>query len=643
MYMGFMSGKDRLALAFLSWAIAAEANVELPDVVEDVQAVSQVQPPTAFVTAPPKFLPDAAYIHSMPPADSSGRMHFYISAMVLFYAGVVVLGTFILWLGTKCKNCRSEPEHILSSLDSLEDGSDAPQLPPQKAGLSRRCKRALFAITFSFTYSATLAAAFASGATGRLSQKTGLCWEVYLILFGTAGVWQITQAIIAAVILPKGRRYGLKTFFTASLSGMCPIVSDAYDTLKDMILAALCWQSGVTFVQVIGILSLVHLAALHIYCSFFDDKCLAQLCGSHLSVLVASTEDTTPEDTSTKQLPLCRRLCNTILPMLYKQVTPTKRKLMVLENVPQAFFAICYLKVIGGSLFVGLLNLAIPVFLLIMAHLSYGSLQRGVAPWTGERLSAALEDRNELMEQKIRDEADFSHDLALFRLVVPHCDAFNDVFPELDDIQDVDDARLRELCVACEFLTSRARVAIQCDGLEETGIEAVGDALRSSPGVQQVYVEATAVDAECAKLIATLLDTSSPVQSVTLDPVRPDALDDDDAQELVEALEFNASLRRVFFYHDQIGEERAEAIAQAMDPLWNVREKALAQGIPMDTSKSLLCNSTEIGEDGVEAFVAALEERFVVKEVSLAGVGFGMSVLEALAGNLFSCYEISLK
>ena len=138
MYMGFMGGKDRLALAFLSWAIAAEANVELPDVVEDVQAVSQVQPPTAFVTAPPKFLPDAAYIHSMPPADSSGRMHFYISAMVLFYAGVVVLGTFILWLGTKCKNCRSEPEHILSSLDSLEDGSDAPQLPPQKAGLSRR-------------------------------------------------------------------------------------------------------------------------------------------------------------------------------------------------------------------------------------------------------------------------------------------------------------------------------------------------------------------------------------------------------------------------------------------------------------------------------------------------------------------------
>jgi len=107
-----------------------------------------------------------------------------------------------------------------------------------------------------------------------------------------------------------------------------------------------------------------------------------------------------PEDTSSKQLPLCRRLCNMILPMLYKQVTPTKRKLMILENVPQAFFAICYLKVIGGSLFVGLLNLAIPVCLLIMAHLSYGSLQRGVAPWTGERLSAALEDRNELMEQK---------------------------------------------------------------------------------------------------------------------------------------------------------------------------------------------------------------------------------------------------
>ena len=38
----FMGGKDRLALAVLAWALGAEADVELPDVVEDVQAVSQV-------------------------------------------------------------------------------------------------------------------------------------------------------------------------------------------------------------------------------------------------------------------------------------------------------------------------------------------------------------------------------------------------------------------------------------------------------------------------------------------------------------------------------------------------------------------------------------------------------------------------
>ena len=42
MYMAFIGGKDRLALAVLAWALAAEADVELPDVVEDVQAVSQV-------------------------------------------------------------------------------------------------------------------------------------------------------------------------------------------------------------------------------------------------------------------------------------------------------------------------------------------------------------------------------------------------------------------------------------------------------------------------------------------------------------------------------------------------------------------------------------------------------------------------
>ncbi|CAE7595755.1 unnamed protein product, partial [Symbiodinium pilosum] len=535
----------------------------------------------------------------MPDANRNGRKHFYVSALVLAYLGVVIVGTCILWLGTKCKNRGArEPQHILTGMDDAAEA--APELPPAKAGLSRRCSRVLFALAFSVTYAICLAAAFASSATGRLSHDLGLCWEAYLILFAMAGGWLLLQACIAALILPRGRRYGLRTFPSASLSGMCPFISDAYDTLKDAIFAALCLQSEAVVVKIVGVLSLVHLAGLHIYYSFFDDKCLAQLCGSHLSVLMASTEDTEPEASSSQKLSFCRWLCSKIAPPLYKLVTPTKRKLLLLENLPQAIFAMIYLKVNGGSLFVGLLNLAIPVSQLILANMSYGSLRRCSAPWQGERLNSALEDNNELMEQRIRDEADFAHDLEFFRLVVPHCDAFNDVFPELDDIQDVDTERLRELCVACEFITSRSRVAIRCDDLDETFVEAIATALRSHSRVQQVHLEAKSMDAECAQLIATLLDKSSPVQAVTLDIVQPGGMGESEAEELADALlESNSGLRRLFFFHDQIGEERAEAIASAMDGFWN-EVQAMEKGFDMDCPKRLLCNSTEIGEEGVE-------------------------------------------
>ena len=117
--------------------VSTEAAVELPDVVGDAEAVSHALPPTVFVTAPPKFLPSVQEIRDMPAALASGRTHFYISALALVYISVLMLGTFLLWLGTKCKNRGvDEPQRILMTVAA--DHDDTPELPPAKAGLSRR-------------------------------------------------------------------------------------------------------------------------------------------------------------------------------------------------------------------------------------------------------------------------------------------------------------------------------------------------------------------------------------------------------------------------------------------------------------------------------------------------------------------------
>ena len=127
-----------LFTAVVLLTMAVEANVELPDVIEDAEAVSQMQPPTALVTLPPKILPSIPEIQAMPDANRNGRKHFYVSALVLAYLGVVIVGTCILWLGTKCKNRGArEPQHILTGMDDAAEA--APELPPAKAGLSRRC------------------------------------------------------------------------------------------------------------------------------------------------------------------------------------------------------------------------------------------------------------------------------------------------------------------------------------------------------------------------------------------------------------------------------------------------------------------------------------------------------------------------
>ena len=76
--------------------------------------------------------------------------------------------------------------------------------------------------------------------------------------------------------------------------------------------------------------------------------------------------------------------------LLYKQVTPTKRELLLWENVPQGVAAIFFLYLEGGSLFVGVINLAIPVGQVLATNVFFRPLRDLVAPKFAKKLSGFL-------------------------------------------------------------------------------------------------------------------------------------------------------------------------------------------------------------------------------------------------------------
>ena len=267
--------------------------------------------------------------------------------------------------------------------------------------------------------SLSLVASLWSLKTGRLSKVTGLDWEVYLILFCCVGLALLVQAVWAVARLKPGDRFDSTAFAIAASTSMAPIISDFYDTLKDVIFGALCLQSEHLMIQILGVVSWLYLCLFHAYFLLVTDKdwmlfllmggdgypglsywcllcgakrvpgglCFAELASSHLSVLLTSPK--VPGEWSGG----CTAMgCweGTILPILYKQLTPSKRDYLLIENLPQAAFSVLFLLVEGGSFFVGVLNLLVPGVQILLTCFCYEPVLSAAAPALGKKLNRAM-------------------------------------------------------------------------------------------------------------------------------------------------------------------------------------------------------------------------------------------------------------
>ncbi|CAE7685958.1 NLRC3 [Symbiodinium sp. CCMP2592] len=381
-----------------------------------------------FTLVEEPFLPTVKQLDDMEAPETTARWHVWTLIMLGIAFLVAVAGTLIL----KCAECKTQRpggEYCTVKVASrqvsrAEEQDGTTDRSTAAVSFEPRTLKVLLAISLTITFNTSFAALAWSSRTGRLSKDYGADWEVYAGLLACSGLALVLQALIMAWRLPPGEKFGTMAFAQACITGMAPVISDQYDTMKDVMFAVLCMESEHVEIQVMGVLSLEWLVIVHMVCFTFEDT-TAELLDSHLSVLLL-TPDTGAEDGSRASssawsssiVAFCDMLRDKLLVLLYKQLTPTKRFLLLLENVPQAIFAIIFLRYEGGSVVVTVLSLAIPAMQIGLTLLLYSRVRAKIAPYFGRRLQALVRAGDKLLAQRLWREADFESDKELFQQAV---------------------------------------------------------------------------------------------------------------------------------------------------------------------------------------------------------------------------------
>eukprot|EP00931_Biecheleriopsis_adriatica_P106862 TRINITY_DN8122_c0_g1_i13.p1 TRINITY_DN8122_c0_g1~~TRINITY_DN8122_c0_g1_i13.p1 ORF type:complete len:694 (+),score=164.46 TRINITY_DN8122_c0_g1_i13:79-2160(+) len=336
------------------------------------------------------FLPSADEISEV---QARQRRHFWALNFATSYVAVVILGTGIMRKWTFRCFAKTDHERLVDvETEHADEGHEGFN------GLSFPNVQLFVVGLFAGNYAADLAICVWSLCKGKLSPSTGLDFELYYVHFGMTAVSLVVQSTVAVRRLPKNAEFGDGTFAEATVFGMMPLLSDGFDTLKDMIFGALCVQSDHTLLKFLGISSWVYLLGVHVRL-FFNYDCIMEMAGSYLPVLLAPPKKTHGDElqAQTEELQAQTTLDfwqQKVWPKLYKQSTPAKQKMILEENAFQAVAAGIYLSFTTGASFVAMLNLGLPIAQYSFAYAFHRPLLKRATPWLGQQLLESVEVQN---------------------------------------------------------------------------------------------------------------------------------------------------------------------------------------------------------------------------------------------------------
>ena len=382
------------------------------------------------VDIPSVFLPNASQIENMSTLEQEDRQHFWISAIAFAFFATILVGQVLICLITASKSLKCNPKaggyekledleadfdgraknsRTLEKLEDLE--ADVDGIGEQNSrSTALTWPRTLVAVSFAGNLTASCYVLAMSKDSNQLSKRYGIDWEYYFVLFVGCGLWTVVQASWATWKLAPDESLKFTAFGQACFASMAPILGDHYDTFKDAMFAFLCFQSSSSVVQIMGSVSLFYLIALHMWLICFDEDALAELAESHLAGLQMPTK---LKHENSQPVPLQTEIWEFVVFTTYKQMTPTKRRLLLLENLPQAIFALVYLCYEGGSMPVTIMNLGLPCAQTALAWLFFVKIREIAGPLIGSKLRTYLLARQHLRLRRLFKEAREHHHFML--------------------------------------------------------------------------------------------------------------------------------------------------------------------------------------------------------------------------------------
>ena len=304
---------------------------------------------TAEDIIPKTFLPKAESIHG---AEQQYRLIFWVAVHAVTWAMTFAIGTCIMTKGVQSRH---------------GGGSGTPG-EVDSATLRRHTL-----CVFTPYYVVVVGVTFWSVQTARISGNTGLAWELYFIIFACGCAWLLAQGcLVLRYKVTANTEYSGTVFGEASIFALVPFIADPADTLKDAIFGGLFLLSEEPLLHVLGVFSWIYILVVHAVMVMRDDT-LMELVAAYLGVYYAPVKSQGSEDSASKTMK--------VLVLLYKQTTPSKRRLIALEDGPQTAMALIYAVFEQPNPFVILMNVLLPALRYLFAVMLNRPLRRQVWPW----------------------------------------------------------------------------------------------------------------------------------------------------------------------------------------------------------------------------------------------------------------------
>lgn len=544
---------------------------------------------------------------------------------LLCYLVTLLLGTGLLLLGARCRSAAMRRGRTSGS-------SGFELIAREEYGhFSLVRQRLLVSLAFSSSYLLCLLATLYVIYHGGLHRGF---WTLWLGLFALNALAMLGQALVAAVGLRTGHSFRGTAFLEATGTGLLPIISDQFDLFKDIVFAGFCFQSHSLLVQFLAPCSLAYSLLIHVY-FICDDSVLAELSQCYIPLLLLRSS---PPSIDVEVAEDGNTVACSVWPIFYRQTTPTKRWVLLLENLPQCVLAAVFLKLQGVSLLVAILNLLCPVLQLSLAFLLFHPLRRATGPFLGHRVARALQDHDCHYAQRLWEEAEAEKDLDLFKAMLPEIRQLRQAFqlqvgePLSEDslllirewwpvlVEQTTEVSLyghdlqadgaKVLSKALEVNRSLQKLSLVGNALSDFGVQVLASAAKSSV-LEELYVAALK-NKEKSKFMAGKsrqndLDLkeclSNPIAKVVAVGLR---------------LGCSASVMRVdLSQNDDLGLEGLQAITEAMQLNVTLRELTLRAVRALD-------------ESGARCLAETLRKNRVLRKLDVRGNSMGDEGTKAL-------------